>query len=66
MPGANSHYEYKVVKAKALRKRDGAEAQERLLNELAAEGWELADARRADVWDFTSDSWDTLVLRRTA
>lgn len=59
-------YEYKIVKAPALRKRAGAGEQERLLNDLAAEGWELVDARRAEIWDWTSDSTDALVLRRTS
>jgi uncharacterized protein DUF4177 len=62
---SNHRSEYKIVRATALRKRAGAEEQERLLNELAAEGWHLVDARRADAWDWTWDSTDALVLHRT-
>ena len=65
MSSDDHRHEYKIVKAPALRKRAGAGEQERLLNEAAAEGWELVDARRSDVWDWSWDSTDSLVLRRT-
>lgn len=55
-------FEYKIVRATSLRKRSGAQAQEDLLNRLAAEGWELVTARFADAWDWKSE--DTLILRR--
>jgi len=54
--------EYKLVEVTALRKRNGAAEQERVLNEAASEGWELVDARRSDIWDWAS--MDTLTLCR--
>lgn len=64
MISENKLYEYRIVTAVALRKRDGAGEQEKLLNELADDRWELIDARRSDIWDWTWDSTETLVLRR--
>lgn len=57
--------EYRIVRVVALRKRAGPAEQERLLNELAADGWELVDARRSDAWDWGWSATDLLTLRRT-
>lgn len=64
MASEDRQFEYKIVKVTALRKRAGASEQERTLNDLAGDGWELVDARRSDVWDWSWDSSDSLVMRR--
>src|SRR5690606_9012713 len=60
---AVSEYEYKNVKVDSLRNgRRGRRAQDKLMNKMAAEGWEVIDAQRLGRWEFGSK--DTLVFRR--
>lgn len=64
MASDTPRHEYRIVTVTALRARAGAAEQERLLNEMAGEGWDLIDARRSDIWDWSWTSKDQLVLRR--
>lgn len=62
MADDHARHEFKLVRATALRRRAGPAEQEEILNMMAAEGWELVDARRSDIWDWRSE--DILTLRR--
>jgi hypothetical protein len=58
-----TRYEYKTVKVSSLRNgRGGRRAQDKLMNKMASDGWELVDGHRLTTWSFGSK--DTLVFRR--
>ena len=58
-----TQYEYKTIKALSVRAgRAGRRKQDKVMNQMAQEGWELVNAQRLGTWDFGRS--DTLTFRR--